>query len=80
MSSDPTQVGMVPVSAFPVLHLKPPVKIADLSTFAAGTLGMILPHKALRKMTCLLKLTPINSRCLLSMPVQPQHQPQPPPQ
>ena len=62
-----TQQVLVKASAFPVLTLKPPVKISDLSTFAEETLGMIVSHKALHKVKRLLKLIPISSRLLLKM-------------
>ena len=65
--TDSKQVAMITSASFPVLYLKIPIKIADLSTFAENTLAMIISHKALHKMTHLLKLIPLNSRCLLGM-------------
>ena len=63
MSADPTQVAMIQASVFPVLHLKPPAKIADLLTFAEETLAMIISRKALHKMKRLLK--PYSDQLLL---------------
>ena len=65
--SELQQVAMIQASAFPVLHLKPPIKIADLSTFAEDTLAMVISHKAPNRLMRLLKLIPVISRCLLGM-------------
>ena len=54
MASDTQQV-LVNASAFPVLTLKPPVQISNLSAFAEEVLGMIISHKPLHKVTRLLK-------------------------
>ena len=67
MSGDLTQQVLVSASAFPVLRLKSPVKIVDLSTFAEDTLGMMVSHKALHKVTRALELIPIHTRPLLKM-------------
>ena len=64
---DSAQVTSVYTAAFPVLYLKHPIKIADLSRFAEDSLGMIISHKGLHKMTRLLKPIPLRSRYLLGM-------------
>ena len=46
-----SQQVLVNASAFPVLTLKPPVSISDLSTFAEEVLGMIISHKSLHEVT-----------------------------
>ena len=64
---DSGPVALVTTTGFPVLHLKIPIKIPDLSTFAEAALAMIISHMALHRVTCLLRLVPANSRCLLGM-------------
>ena len=64
---DSGPVALVTTTAFLVLHLKIPIKIADLSTFAGTMLAMIISHKALNRVPHLLRLAPANSRRLLGM-------------
>ena len=66
-ATDSGPVALVTTTAFPVLHLKIPIKIADLSYFAETTLAMIISHKALHRVTRLLRLIPVSSRMLLGM-------------
>ena len=66
-ASDSGPVALVTTTAFPVLHLKIPIRIADLSSFAETTLAMIISHKALHRVTRLLRLIPVSSRMLLGM-------------
>ena len=66
-ATDSGPVALVTTTAFPVLHLKIPIKIADLSSFAETTLAMIISHKALHRVTRLLRLIPVSSRMLLGM-------------
>ena len=63
---DSTQVSAVYTATFPVLHLKHPIKLADLSRFAKDTLAMMISHHGLHRMTRL-KLILLNSRFLLGM-------------
>ena len=66
-ATDSGPVALVTTTAFPVLHLKIPIRIADLSSFAETTLVMIISHKALHRVTRLLRLIPVNSQLLLRM-------------
>ena len=46
-----SQQVLVSATAFPILTLKPPVSISNLSTFAEEVLGMIISHKSLHEVS-----------------------------